>query len=73
MEQMFLRAAMNLPKNFLLGTDAGIWSGVKVECEQAMEVRARLVHSLDPHDRLDSIRHQSMMTMMIIMIMTHES
>jgi hypothetical protein len=30
---------MNLPKNFLLGTDAGIWSGVKVECEQAMEVR----------------------------------
>mmetsp|Transcript_42873 Transcript_42873/g.99603 ORF Transcript_42873/g.99603 Transcript_42873/m.99603 type:complete len:255 (-) Transcript_42873:34-798(-) len=37
METMFLRAAMSLPKNQLLGTDAGIWSGVRVEALQAME------------------------------------
>jgi len=37
MEKMLLRAAMSLPKNQLLGTDAGVWSGVRVEALQAME------------------------------------
>mmetsp|Transcript_11899 Transcript_11899/g.23462 ORF Transcript_11899/g.23462 Transcript_11899/m.23462 type:complete len:249 (-) Transcript_11899:49-795(-) len=37
MNKMFLRAAMSLPKNAILGTDAGIWSGLKTETSQAME------------------------------------
>mmetsp|Transcript_46271 Transcript_46271/g.112654 ORF Transcript_46271/g.112654 Transcript_46271/m.112654 type:complete len:226 (+) Transcript_46271:223-900(+) len=37
MDMMFKRAAMNLPKNNLLGSDAGIWAGVKTEALQAME------------------------------------
>lgn len=37
MDMMFKRAAMNLPKNNLFGTDAGVWAGVKTEALQAMD------------------------------------
>ncbi|EKX46080.1 hypothetical protein GUITHDRAFT_108116 [Guillardia theta CCMP2712] len=37
MELMFKKAAKNLPKNNLLGADAGVWTGLMVESCDAME------------------------------------
>lgn len=37
LDELFRYAAKNLPANNLLGTDAGLWAGLKVESVQAME------------------------------------
>jgi len=37
LDELFRYAAKNLPPNNLLGTDAGLWAGLKVESVQAME------------------------------------